>query len=215
MTRGTRTVVHLMRHGEVDNPGGVLYGQLPGYHLSDLGAAMAERVAEHLAGHDVVRVVASPLERAHETAAPIAAAHGLDVQTDPRLVEAANHFQGTTVGSNPRQLLHPARLARLVNPVRPSWGEPYRAIETRMLAAVDAARRAARGHEVVLVSHQLPIWTLRRSTERRRLWHDPRSRQCALASLTTVTFEDDLPVALDYTEPAADLVARARPGAGA
>ncbi|POX37554.1 hypothetical protein C3486_27580, partial [Streptomyces sp. Ru73] len=84
------TVVHLMRHGEVHNPDGVLYGRRPGYHLSDLGRQMADRVAEHLADRDITHVVASPLERAQETAAPIGKAHGLDVDSDPRLIEAAN-----------------------------------------------------------------------------------------------------------------------------
>lgn len=88
------TVVHLMRHGEVANPDGVLYGRLPGYHLSELGRQMAERVAEHLAPRDVTHVVASPLERAQETATPIAKAHGLDLDTDGRLIEAENVFQG-------------------------------------------------------------------------------------------------------------------------
>ncbi len=92
------TVVHLMRHGEVENPTGVLYGRLPGYHLSELGRKMAERVAEHLAPRDITHVVASPLERAQETATPIAKAHGLDLATDERLIEAENVFQGKTFG---------------------------------------------------------------------------------------------------------------------
>ena len=62
----TRTVVHLMRHGEVHNPTGVLYGRLDGYHLSDLGREMAELVTRHLATNDIVLVVASPLDRAQQ-----------------------------------------------------------------------------------------------------------------------------------------------------
>ena len=71
-----------------------------------------------------------------------------------------------------------------------------------MFAAVHAARDAAAGHEAVCVSHQLPIWTLRRYVDRRRLWHDPRRRQCALASLTSLVFDDGELVQLRYTEPA-------------
>jgi thiol-disulfide isomerase/thioredoxin len=56
-----------------------------------------------------------------------------------------------------------------------------------MLEALHAAREAAAGHEAVCVSHQLPIWVLRRYVERKRLWHDPRTRQCGLASLTSTT----------------------------
>ncbi|MEW2405820.1 histidine phosphatase family protein [Streptomyces griseoviridis] len=200
------TVVHVMRHGEVANPEGVLYGRLPGYHLSDLGRRMAERVAEHLASRDVTRVVASPLERAQETATPIAKAHGLDLGTDARLIEAENVFQGKTFGVGDGALRRPENWKHLVNPFRPSWGEPYVDQVVRMTGALEAARDAARGHEAVLVSHQLPIWIVRSYVERRRLWHDPRKRQCTLASLTTFTYEGDRIVSVGYSEPARDLV---------
>ncbi|MDH6698582.1 histidine phosphatase family protein [Streptomyces sp. MAA16] len=200
------TVVHVMRHGEVANPDGVLYGRLPGYHLSDLGRRMAERVAEHLASRDVTRVVASPLERAQETATPIAKAHGLDLGTDARLIEAENVFQGKTFGVGDGALRRPENWKHLVNPFRPSWGEPYVDQVVRMTGALEAARDAARGHEAVLVSHQLPIWIVRSYVERRRLWHDPRKRQCTLASLTTFTYEGDRIVSVGYSEPARDLV---------
>jgi broad specificity phosphatase PhoE len=200
------TVVHLMRHGEVENPTGVLYGRLPGYHLSALGRKMAERVAEHLADRDITHVVASPLERAQETATPIAAAHGLDLVTDARLIEAENAFQGKTFGIGDGALKRPANWRLLTNPFRPSWGEPYVDQVVRMTAALEAARDAARGHEAVCVSHQLPIWVVRSFVERRRLWHDPRKRQCTLASLTSFTYEGDRIVSVGYSEPALDLV---------
>lgn len=200
------TVVHLMRHGEVENPSGVLYGRLPGYHLSDLGRKMADRVAEHLAGRDVTHVVASPLERAQETAAPIADVRGLETATDDRLIEADNVFQGKTFGVGDGALKNPGNWKHLVNPFKPSWGEPYVDQVVRMKAALDAARDAARGHEAVCVSHQLPIWIVRSYVERRRLWHDPRKRQCTLASLTSFTYDGDRIVAVGYTEPARDLV---------
>ncbi|MFE0627683.1 histidine phosphatase family protein [Streptomyces sp. NPDC058864] len=200
------TVVHLMRHGEVENPTGVLYGRLPGYHLSDLGRKMADRVAEHLTGRDITHVVASPLERAQETATPIAAVLGLDIASDERLIEADNVFQGKTFGVGDGALKRPANWKHLVNPFRPSWGEPYADQVVRMTAALEAARDAARGHEAVCVSHQLPIWIVRSAIEQRRLWHDPRKRQCTLASLTSFTFEDDRIVSVGYTEPARDLV---------
>lgn len=122
---GETTVVHLMRHGEVANPDGVLYGRLTGYHLSDLGRRMADRVAEHLSSRDITHVVASPLERAQETAAPIAKAHGLDIGTDERLIEAENVFQGKTFGVGDGALRRPENWKHLVNPFKPSWGEPY------------------------------------------------------------------------------------------
>ncbi|RNG18976.1 histidine phosphatase family protein [Streptomyces botrytidirepellens] len=200
------TVVHVMRHGEVENPEGVLYGRLPGYHLSELGRRMADRVAEHLAERDITHVVASPLERAQETAEPIGKAHGLDVAVDERLIEAANAFEGKTFGVGDGALRRPANWRHLTNPFRPSWGEPYIDQVVRMMGALGAARDAARGHEAVCVSHQLPIWIVRSFAERRRLWHDPRKRQCTLASLTTFTYRGDKIVSIGYSEPARDLV---------
>lgn len=211
----SRVVVHLMRHGEVHNPEGVLYGRLPGYRLSELGETMARKVASHLHGHghDVTRVLASPLERAQQTAAPIAEAFGLLVGTEPRIIEAGNDFEGLRIAGDYAKLAHPRYWRRYVNPTRPSWGEPYRDQVRRVVAAVADARRAvaaAGGGEVVLVSHQLPIWVTRRFVEGQRLWHDPRSRQCSLASLTSLTFDGSRLVGVDYAEPAGDLLPVAR-----
>ena len=211
----TRTVVHLLRHGEVHNPGRVLYGRLEGYHLSELGRQMAELVARHLADHDVTLVVASSLTRAQETAAPIAAEHGLAVTVDDRVLESENLFEGETLAAGPAALLHPRHWRKLTNPFRPSWGEAYTVIAGRMLAAIHDARDAAVGHEAVIVSHQLPIWTARNRLMGRRLWHDPRHRQCALASLTTLTYDDGELESITYSEPAASLLPQAHKGAGA
>lgn len=200
------TVVHLLRHGEVHNPDGVLYGRLPGYQLSELGRAMARRVADHLADADIAHVGASPLERAQETAQPIADAHGLTIAVDGRLIEADNIFEGLTFGVGDGALTRPRHWKHLRNPFRPSWGEPYRGQALRMLGAMATARDAARGHEALLVSHQLPIWIARTHVEGRRLWHDPRNRECSLASLTSFTYRDDEIVAVTYSEPARDLL---------
>jgi broad specificity phosphatase PhoE len=197
----TRTVVHLLRHGEVHNPTGVLYGRLPGFGLSELGQHQAKIVADHLAERDITHVLSSPLQRARETAAPTAERHGLEVIVDDRLIEADNLFQGLRVGVGDGALREPRHWAKLRNPFRPSWGEPYLLIAHRMLEAVHRARALAAGHQAVCVSHQLPIWTLRRYLEGRRLWHDPRRRQCSLASLTSLEYDDDRLVAIVYTEP--------------
>ena len=194
--------MHLVRHGEVHNPDGLLYGRLPGYRLSDLGRAQAKVVAAALADHDVTHVVSSPLERAQETCAPIAAEHGLQVTIDDRLIEAANSFEGLRVAVGDGALRQPRYWPRLYNPLLPSWGEPYLDIAHRMLAAVHRARAQASGHEAVCVSHQLPIWTIRRFLEGRRLWHDPRRRQCSLASLTSIIFDDEQLTEIVYSEPA-------------
>ncbi|MBK8868312.1 MAG: histidine phosphatase family protein [Dermatophilaceae bacterium] len=211
----TTTVVHLLRHGEVHNPDGVLYGRLPGFRLSELGHEMAIAVAEHLEAHDIVRVIASPLERAIETAAPIADSHELGIHVDPRLIEAGNFFEGKRVGVGDGALRQPRYWGRLVDPFTPSWGERYQGIAARMTAAIDDIRRDVRGHEAVVVSHQLPVWIARSKLEGRRLWHDPRTRECSLASLTSLHYTDDELVTITYSEPAADLVERAARRAGA
>ena len=198
----TRTVVHLLRHGEVHNPEGVLYGRIAGYRLSDRGRDQADVVAKALADADLAAVVASPLQRAQETATPVATAHGLDIRTDDRLIEAGNSFEGQKVGVGDGALRNPRYWWRLRDPFTPSWGEPYQEIADRMLAAAHRARELALGREAVCVSHQLPIWTLRRFLTGRHLWHDPRRRQCALASLTSLVFDDADLVQVRYTEPA-------------
>jgi broad specificity phosphatase PhoE len=207
------TVVHLLRHGEVHNPGKILYGRLPGFRLSDGGEAMADTAARWFAGRDVTHLVSSPLQRAQQTAAPIAEALSLPVEIDDRLIEAGNAFEGLKVGVGDGALRMPQHWWKLRNPFRPSWGEPYVEIAARMLAAVEAARDAARGHEAVLVSHQLPIWTVRMHLEGRRYVHDPRRRQCALASVTSVAYDGDRFRGISYAEPAGATDPDAVPGA--
>jgi broad specificity phosphatase PhoE len=207
--------VHLLRHGEVHNPTGVLYGRMAGFHLSNLGHEMAETVEAHLADHDVTVVVASSLDRAQETAARIACAHGVPITTDDRVIEAGNYFEGKTFGVGDGSLKNPRHWAKLVNPLKPSWGEPYEQIADRMLAAIADARVSARGHEAVIVSHQLPVWTVRSKLEGRHLWHDPRRRQCSLASLTSLTFLGDELESITYSEPCATLLPGASKLAGA
>lgn len=199
---GPVTVVHLVRHGEVHNPDGVLYGRLPGFVLSDRGEAQAKTVAEMLAARDVAAVVASPLVRAQQTAGPIAAEHDLEIGTDEGLIEAANAFQGKRFAVGDGALRHPSQWGLLRDPFTPSWGEAYLRIAHRMLGAVHAARALAPGREVVCVSHQLPVWTVRRYLLGQRLWHDPRKRQCALASLTSIEFTGSRMTGLHYSEPA-------------
>lgn len=201
-----RTIVHLMRHGEVHNPTGVLYGRLPEFYLSELGHDMAQAAADALAGRDVTYLVASPLERAQQTAGPTAVSFDLTIVTDERVIEAGNSFEGSKFGVGAGSLRHPSVWWRLRNPLRPSWGEPYAHIAARMHAAIADAREAARGHEAVIVSHQLPVWTARRFFEKKSFVHDPRRRQCTLASLTSLTFDGDDFVSLEYSEPAVHLL---------
>jgi broad specificity phosphatase PhoE len=204
----SETTVHVVRHGEVHNPTRILYGRLPGYRLSELGGQMAKLAAESLAGRDVTHLAASPLERAQQTAEPFAALFKLPVHTDERLIESDNLFEGQRFGVGDGAMRDPRNWWKVRNPFRPSWGEPYRAVAARMFEALTAARDAADGHEAVLISHQLPIWTLRRFVEHRRLWHDPRRRECALASVTSFRFTDRTVTGISYAEPAAALIAR-------
>ena len=193
------TTVHLLRHGEVYNPQGVLYGRLPGYFLSDLGLEMADRAASALANSDIAAVISSPMERAQQTAAPIAKTHRVEIVTNSDLIEAENIFEGKRVSVGDGVLKQPKTWRHLWNPFKPSWGEPYDTVATRMSAAIESARAQAQGREAVLVSHQLPIWIARLAAENRRLWHDPRSRQCTLASVTSLTFDDEGLVAITYS----------------
>ena len=208
-----RTVVHLLRHGEVHNPDGILYGRIPGFRLSEDGRQMALDAAQALKGRDVTEVVASPLQRAQETAEPIASVFGLAITTDERLIESENHFEGTTFGVGDGALKNPANWPYLWNPFRPSWGEDYLAVARRMLHSVEDVRDRNLGHEAVCVSHQLPIWTLRRYVEGRRLWHRPDRRQCGLASLTSLVYDGEDLRQVTYSEPAGE--ASRRPGHGA
>jgi broad specificity phosphatase PhoE len=196
------TVVHLLRHGEVYNPQGILYGRISGFHLSEDGRLMAKAAADFLAGRDVVVLKSSPLDRALETAAPLSALFGLEVTVDERLIEPSNRFEGTTFGPGSGGLGNPVHWRYLYNPFRPSWGEPYSSIAARMFEVMTEAARAARGHEAVCVSHQLPIWTARRAAEGKPLWHNPTRRQCALASVTSFTYVGDAITGVSYAEPA-------------
>lgn len=194
------TVVHLLRHGEVHNPGRVLYGRLPGYHLSATGRQMAAAAADFFAERPVAALFASPLERAQETAQPVAERLGLGIVTDDRLIESANVLEGKSV-TMAQLALNPVNWRYLWNPFTPSWGEPYNQVVARMRLVIERAREAGLGREAVCVSHQLPIWVSRLASEHKRLWHNPNKRQCALGSVTSLTFSGDELRGVSYTVP--------------
>ena len=204
-----------MRHGEVFNPEKVLYGRLPGYKLSALGLQMAERAAQYFKNNNLSLIVSSPLERAQQTAAPTANLHNLKPQLEELIIEAENVFEGKRVYVGDGALRDPRNWWHLRNPLKPSWGEPYKKVAQRMRSAIFAAKDLAKGQEALLVSHQLPIWIARLSAEGKSFIHDPRKRQCSLASVTTFVFENDSLVAVEYEEPAADLLKDASKISGA
>lgn len=201
-------IVHVMRHAQVHNPEGVLYGRIPGFGLSELGHRMAREMSEFWAGVPLTHLRVSPLQRARETLAPIAARFpDLEVTTDERLVEAANLFEGMVFGRDNRALRDPRMLRHVLNPLRPSWGEPYVEVAARMRSAIgDAAEAAGEGGQALVISHQLPIWIARRAAEGRRFAHHPGRRECTLASVTSFTLRGDRVTAVDYREPVAHLL---------
>lgn len=204
---GRRRTVHLLRHGEVDNPDGIVYGRLPGYHLSTLGTQMAGRAAEYLADFDIVAIRCSPMERAQETAAPVAEKLGLPITVDQRVTEGENYLEGNRFDIGSRSAFrNPRNWPLFRNPLRPSWGEPYAEIASRMRAAMQQAAADADGRDALIVSHQLPIWIARLDAEGRRFPHDPRKRECTLASLTSFSFVDNRITSVHYSEPAAGLL---------
>lgn len=200
--------LHLVRHGEVNNPDQILYGRLDGFGLTPRGHEMANLVADYFAGKPVRAVFASPLLRAQQTAEPIAHAAGLTVQTDSRLIEGTNVFEGTRVTA--RALMrNPAVWPKLVNPLRPSWGEAYREVAARMFEAMESAWDSVDGGDVVLVSHQLPIWMVHRSVMKQPLPHSPTTRRCGLCSVTSFDKSGEGWVETGYVEPAANLAVEA------
>ena len=184
------TTVHLVRHGEVENPKGLIYSRLPGYHLSDRGKRQAQQAADHLKDADIAALWASPLERAQETAQVIAEPHGLEIVTDDRLLESETTLEGLS-----RDALHffrtPKEWWHFRNPLKPSWGESFGNIRARMLDAVRAATEDAGGREVVIVSHQTPVLVARLTLTRRRTPPWLGLTPCVTGSVTTLVVEED------------------------
>lgn len=199
-------LVHLVRHGEVHNPKRVLYGRLEGFGLSELGHRMAASAVQALAGHEIAAVYASPLQRAQESAAPWSEAFGLPVHTDDRIIEPTNRFEGKRMDR--RTLINPKHWHLMRDPSVPSWGEPFVDIAARMLAAMRDAHERTESGEVVMVSHQLPIWMAHRAVAGKKLAHDPRKRRCSLSSVTSFAWRDGAFTEVGYHDPAAELLAQ-------
>lgn len=200
--------VHLIRHGEVHNPDRVLYGRLPGYQLSERGHWMAEAAAELLIAdaRPIGRLVSSPLERTQQSAAPVAAAFGLTPVLDERVIEPTNLFEGSRMRGKGGALRDPRQWSKLRNPARPSWGEPYVEIRDRMLDAMIDHFKATDTGDLVIVSHQNPIWITHRAVTGAPLMHNAASRRCALSSVTSFDLTETGWLEVDYREPAAALL---------
>jgi broad specificity phosphatase PhoE len=199
--------IHFVRHGEVHNPEKILYGLQSGWRLRDRGNEMAAVIGQWSANLDLGAIHSSPLQRAQETVAPIIAKHKLSLTTDKNLIEASNIFEGKKFELGSGVLRHPSSWRYLYNPWKPSWGEPYEQLISRMLKGLFAARDAAGGKDAICVSHQLPIWILRSAVEGRRLLHDPRKRECSLASVTSFELDSEGMIStVSYSEPAKHLL---------
>lgn len=198
--------IHLVRHGEVHNPEGVLYGRLPNFGLSDLGHRMALAAAEEIKsqGRRIAALYCSPLQRTRESARPFTKIFGLDPIADERFIEPTNVFEGKVLSAG-RLLLQPQRWIHFRNPNRPSWGEPYQQVVDRMTEAVLEAANSVSHGDVVIVSHQLPIWMVHSSVTGRKLAHNPTQRRCSLSSITSFQLVEGKLVEVDYREPAKGL----------
>lgn len=190
-----------MRHGEVHNPRRVLYGRLPGFGLSVDGRRMARQAADyvHSLERPVAALVCSPLQRTRESAEPFTEVFGLDPVVDERVIEPTNVFEGRRMA---RALINPWNWRHLTKPALPSWGEPYADVVGRMNAAMSQAWDAADSGDVVVVSHQLPIWITHLAVAGLPLRHDPRARRCALSSVTSFEMVDGKWTEVAYAEPA-------------
>ena len=192
--------IHLVRHGQVENPTGVIYGRLPGFHLSERGRAQAQAAAERLKDGDIGAVWSSPLERAQETAQAIAAPHGIEIVTDDRLLESDTTLEG--IGRNVRAFARsPKTWWSLRNPWKPSWGETFKEIRARMVPAIVDAVASAPGKEVVIVSHQTPVIVARLSLARSRIPPWIGFTPCHTGSVTTLVIEADRVVSASYFAP--------------
>ena len=199
-----------MRHGEVENPDGVLYGRLPGFGLSADGAAMAQLAANALVaeGRPTVRVLTSPLQRAVESASPIEELMSLASERVDELIEASSRLEGGRFAMKLSILAKPAAWPYLINPFRPSWGEPFTSVLTRTLGVFETLRDEPLDGDVVIVGHQLPIWLMHRHVAGKPLFHDPRKRRCGLSSITSFEWIDGRLVEVGYREPAQSLYVR-------
>jgi len=183
-----------------------LYGRLPHFHLSENGKKMAEAAAKTLKdlGVKPAKLVVSPLTRTQESAAPIAQIFKATPDLDKRIIEPYNMFEGRKVSAK-TVLLRPHLVFHLRNPMQPSWGESYVSVVERMMKAMHEAADSVTDGEVVMVTHQLPIWMVHRHLSGARLAHNPSKRRCALSSITSFEYVDGKFHEVGYLDPAAEI----------
>ena len=147
------TTFHLVRHAAHDRVGSVLCGRMPGVSLGELGREQARRLSARFAAEAVAAIHSSPLERARETAEPIAARLGQSVAVNEGLTEIDfGAWSGRGFGDLDGDPAWAAwNGARAMN--RPPGGESMLEAQTRIVRAIEALHEAHRDGAVVLVSH--------------------------------------------------------------
>lgn len=200
--------LHLVRHGEVFNPERVLYGRIPGFKLSDKGHEMAMAAANELkaSGRKFEALYASPLERAQQSAQPISKLLRLEVQTNAGIIEPTNWFEGMVNNGPDAAFKQPKNWHKFWNPFLPSWGEPYRQVAKRVINAMDEVWYENLEGDIIMVSHQSPIWMAHRAIAQKPLFHNPAKRRCDLSSITSFTKRDGKWVEVNYRNPAGHLL---------
>ncbi len=155
-------IVHLIRHGEVANPKGVVYASLPGFGLSDRGRSQARAAARHLQNRPVVAVWSSPLQRALDTAGIIARQFGIPVSIDEGLGEwtLLDRWAGTPWSELPQRF--PGELEQYLEaPTSITGRETLTQLARRIAGTVERIVAVHPAGEVVVVSHQDPIQAVR------------------------------------------------------
>ena len=179
--------VHLVRHGEVENPHDTVYADLPGFDLSERGRREAAWAGSVLASRPIRALYTSPLDRAVETASEMATHHNLACETVPDLTEWAlmNRWRGLPWPELDRY--RPGELeAYLTDPLRMDFSpETVEELATRIGGAVSALADRHPDQEIVIVSHQDPIQTARLVLTGRplALLHEAKPRHCEIISL--------------------------------
>jgi len=162
---------------------------------------MARQAAEYVRSLErpVAALVSSPLQRTQESAEPFTEIFGIEPVIDDRVIEPTNVFEGKRMA---RALVNPWNWRHLRKPALPSWGEPYADVVGRMNKAMTEAWEGVDSGDVVIVSHQLPIWITHLAVAGLPLRHDPRARRCALSSVTSFEMIDGNWTETAYAEPA-------------
>jgi broad specificity phosphatase PhoE len=196
-----RTTLHLVRHCDVENPEGVLYGHLPGFRLSDKGVRQAHALGEFFAERPVREIYASPLERAQQTAHIIASyLDNAPVVTTPELVEArfGLHLQGVRPKDVP--LKRPLWFVHMLWPGLLPNDESVAAMAARVRAPLSRLLRDFPGQEGICVSHGDPIQAFWVESERRHAYALHRL-QCAKGGMLSLSYEDGELVSQQYRPP--------------